>query len=66
MADTNNAKPKKTFFKGVKSEFKKITWPTWEKLTRETSAVVVISVLLGALIALIDALIKFGIDKIII
>lgn len=68
MAENSNAaKPaKKSFLKGVKSEWKKITWPTKEDLTKETVAVVVISVLLGAIIAVLDAAIKFGIDKIIV
>lgn len=57
---------KKSFFKGVKSEWRKITWPSKESLFRETTAVIVISVVLGALIALLDALIKLGIDKIIV
>ncbi|MBO4415617.1 MAG: preprotein translocase subunit SecE [Lachnospiraceae bacterium] len=64
----SDAKPvvKKSFFKGVKSEWRKITWPSKENLFRETTAVIVISVVLGAVIALLDALIKFGIDKIIV
>ena len=64
----SDSKPvvKKSFFKGVKSEWRKITWPSKESLFRETTAVIVISVVLGALIALLDALIKFGIDKIIV
>ena len=70
MAETNNSevKPavKKSFFKGVKSEWKKITWPSKENLFRETTAVIIISVVLGAVIALLDAAIKFGIDKIIV
>ena len=65
--NTNAAKPaKKSFLKGVKSEWKKITWPTKENLAKESFAVVVISILLGALIALLDAAIKLGIDKIIV
>ncbi len=51
-----NTKPaKKSFFKGVKSEWKKITWPTKDSLIKETGAVVIISILLGAIIALLDA-----------
>ena len=64
MAETNKseAKPvvKKSFFKGVKSEWRKITWPTKENLFRETTAVIVISVVLGAVIALIDWVIMIG------
>ncbi len=64
----SEAKPaaKKGFFKGVKSEWRKITWPSKETLVKETAAVIVISVILGAVIALLDAVIKLGLDKVII
>ena len=48
---------------GVKSELKFVKWPTKAALIRDTSAVLVISVLLGAVISLVDVVIKFGIDK---
>ena len=54
---------KKSFFKGLKSEFKKIIWPDKKTLTKETTAVVVISVILGIMISIIDLVIKFGFDK---
>ncbi len=54
---------KKSFFKGLKSEFKKIVWPDKKTLTKETTAVVVISVILGIMISIIDLVIKFGFDK---
>lgn len=66
MGNTENKTEKtqkKSFFKGVKSEFKKIIWPTKENLTKETIQVVVVSVILGALIAIIDVGVKFGFDK---
>nr|MBQ6241678.1 preprotein translocase subunit SecE [Lachnospiraceae bacterium] len=57
--------PKKTgFFKGVKAEFKKIIWPTKATVAKETSAVVFFGVALGVLIAVIDAVIKFGLGLI--
>jgi preprotein translocase subunit SecE len=56
---------KKSFFKGVKSEWRKITWPTKETLFKETTAVIIISVILGAVIALLDAAIRFGIKFIV-
>ncbi|MCR5684457.1 MAG: preprotein translocase subunit SecE [Lachnospiraceae bacterium] len=70
MAETKQteSKPvaKKSFFKGVKSEWRKITWPSKMVLVKETAAVIVISVVLGGVIALLDAAIKLGLDKIII
>lgn len=66
MADVTEKKAKKGFFQGIKSEFKKIVWPDKATLARESIAVVIISVIVGAVIALIDAAIKLGLDKIIV
>ena len=65
MSDAAEAtKKKESFFAGVKKEFKKIVWPDKVTVAKESAAVVVISVILGAIIALVDAAIKFGLDKI--
>lgn len=67
MGDTNTNSTEKTqkksFFKGVKSEFSKIIWPSKDSLVKETVAVVVVSVVLGAIIAIVDVGVKFGFDK---
>mgnify|MGYP000469668985 CR=1 FL=1 len=42
------------FFKSVKSEFKKCTWPKKEDLVKQSALVIVVSVLLGVLIAGVD------------
>lgn len=60
----SSEKKKGSFFKGVIAEFKKIIWPSKATVARETGAVVFFSVVLGVLIAAIDALIKFGLGKI--
>ena len=52
----------KTWFKGLKDEFGKITWQSREDVTKETIAVVSISVILGLLIALIDTILHYGIN----
>ena len=57
--------PKKSWFKGLKSEFSKIIWPDRETLFKESVTVVVISIALGVLIALVDMVIKAGINVII-
>ena len=54
---------KKSFFKGVKSEFKRIIWPTKDTLVKETAAVVIVSVILGIIIAAVDVGVKYGFDK---
>ena len=64
---TNTEKTvKKSWSKGLKSEFKKITWPDKSTLAKQSVAVVVVSVFLGLVISLLDAALKFGIDKIIV
>lgn len=67
MGDTNTSSTEKTqkksFFKGVKSEFNKIIWPSKDALVKESAAVIVISVILGLIIAAIDVGVKHGFDK---
>jgi len=53
---------KRSFFKSLKSEFNKITWPGKKTLVKETIAVVVYSVILAAFIALVDLALKYGIN----
>ena len=53
---------KKSWFKGLQAEFKKIIWPDKKTLAKQTTAVVVVFVILGLLIAVIDALLNFGIE----
>ncbi len=64
MADSTkkekSAKP--SFFKGVKAEFKKISWPDKDSLLKQSVAVVCISVVLGAVIAVLDFLMQYGVD----
>ena len=68
MAETASTEKtvKKSWFKGIKSEFRKIVWPDKSTLTKETITVVVVSVILGVIISLLDLVVKFGIDKIIV
>ena len=53
---------KKSWFKGLSSEFKKIVWPDQMTLVKHSAAVVITSAILGAIIALIDFLVQHGID----
>ena len=55
------SKPVK-FWDGVKSEFKKITWPDKDSLLKQSVAVVVISVVVGAIIAILDFVLQYGVD----
>ena len=65
MAETTEKKQKKSWFKGLKGEFKKIIWPDKKTLAKQTVAVTVFSVVLGMIIAIVDALIQYGIDFIV-
>lgn len=58
------AAPKKSFFKGLKAEFGKISWPDKDKVTKETIAVLVATVVLGIVIAGMDFFIRIGLDAI--
>lgn len=62
MAQNSEKAPKKNVFKALKAEFKKIVWPSTEKVRKETIAVALSTVFLGALIAVLDAVIKLGIN----
>jgi len=53
---------KKSWFKGLKAEFKKIIWPDKKTLAKQTAAVVTVSVALGAIISVIDFIVQNGID----
>ena len=54
--------PKVKFFDGVKAEFKKIIWPDKDTLLKQSVAVVAVSIVLGAIIALIDMLAQYGVN----
>ena len=55
-------KQKKSWFKGLKAEFKKIVWPDQKSLTKETAAVVIVSVVVGVMISVVDLIARFGIE----
>lgn len=63
-AKTATASKKKSRLQGLKAEFCRIIWPDKETITKETTAVVVSTVILGIIIALLDLLIKTGLDKV--
>lgn len=63
MSDNAAKKAKKpSFFKGVKAEFKKITWPDKTSLMKQTAAVVIVSVVVGVVIAILDFFIQYGVN----
>ena len=50
------------FFDGVKAEFKKIIWPDKDTLLKQSVAVVIVSIIMGAIIALIDVIAQYGVN----
>ena len=52
----------KSAIKGVKSEFKKITWPDRHSTFKQSVAVVSISIVVGVIIAVLDFLIQHGVN----
>ncbi len=61
MADSTEKKERPSYFKGIKSEFKKIIWPDKKATFKQSVAVVVISVVVGVIIAILDYVIKYGV-----
>ncbi len=63
MANSAKAEKKAVkFFDGVKAEFKKISWPDKESLIKQTVAVIIISLVVGAIIAVLDFGLQYGVD----
>ncbi len=49
------------WFRGMKSELKKVVWPTWPQVLNNTLVVIVVSVIFAIIIGLIDYLAYEGI-----
>ena len=62
MAETTDKAPKKSFFKGLKSEFGKIVWTSKRDLVKQTVLVIVVALILGVLITGIDSVVLEGLN----
>ncbi len=62
MSDKTKKTGIKEWFRGLRAEFNKITWPDRETLTRETTTVTVVSIILGVIIATLDMILQYGIS----
>ncbi len=63
MAETAKKDAKKdSFWKSMKIEFNKISWPDKTETVKESVAVLCVSVVLGLVITLLDTIIQFGIN----
>ncbi len=65
MSEETKVAKKTGFFDGLKSEFRKIIWPSKNSLIRQTVAVVVATVILALVIAGIDWLVQLFLDVIV-
>ena len=61
MGDSAEKQARPSFIKGIKSEFKKISWPGRQSTIKQSIAVVAISIVVGILVAVLDAVIKQGV-----
>ena len=51
-----------SFFRGVKAEFEKISWPDRQSTLKQSVAVVIISLVVGVLIAVLDYFFQYGVN----
>ncbi len=54
-------KASRKWFRELKSEFKKIVWPTGKQLWKNTVVVMSVLIFVGIVIALVDAIFQYGI-----
>ena len=59
---TTETKKKASFFKGLKKEFKKVTWPDKHETAKQTTAVALVSIVVGLIIVFFDTIIQFGVE----
>ncbi len=61
-------KTKKTWsdrWEGLKTEFRKIAWADRSTVGHQTTAVVIVSVILALIIVCFDMVIQYGVDKLV-
>ncbi len=68
MAEANVKKQNRIvkFFKEVKSEMKKVVWPSKKQLVNNTLIVIAVVILIGIVIAIFDAIFQFGLFKLLL
>ena len=66
MAEAKTKTKKKRiseWWDGIKTEFGKMDWADRMTVGRQTTSVVIISIILGLLIVFFDMIIQYGVDK---
>ena len=59
---TKTQKTKKSWFKGLKAEFKKVVWPDRPSIAKRTLVVIVVASILGVIITIVDWFIQGGLE----
>ena len=62
---TSSPSLKRSWFQELKLEFAKITWPTKNALAKKSTVALIVSIVIGLLIAGVDLLLKYGLSFII-
>ncbi len=62
MSDGTKKSGLKNWYRGLQYEFRKISWPDKDTLTRETVTVTVVAIVLGVIIATLDMILQYGIN----
>ena len=61
---TNENKNKESLFHQVHGEFNKVIWPNRTELTKQTTTVIIVSLLFGILVSVMDLVFGYGINTI--
>ena len=62
---TSSPSLKRSWFQELKAEFAKITWPTKNALAKKSAVALIVSIVVGLIIAGVDILLKYGLSFII-
>ena len=62
MGDSSEKQAKPSYWQGLKAEFRKITWPDKKSAFKQSVVVTIISVILGLIIVVFDAAIRYGVN----
>ncbi len=62
MSDNKEKATLLTWWEGLKAEFGKIFWPDTTQVTKQSTAVIVASVIIALLIVFFDMIIQYGVD----
>lgn len=57
-----DSKSLKKYFRGVRSEFKKVVWPSKKELLSYSGVVIVVSIVASILIAILDYILRLGLS----